>query len=368
MLKIPHVVCNSNYVSGASTGALPHLFDPSQGVLVGRCHPGMQGYSYGDDDEMVVQLGSDIVSYLYHVGYDLDSHLSRKERNDCVAYSSMVKNDLQPFLLAFRFGDRHSYESTYKNSAFRACSGEGLFFDFLRFFSKFQVWSEKQYAVSQLRKNNNIPCSGRIPLQGKYELNVPEALKRVSHFYSTLDSVLANQPYLINSQPCSADAMLYSHLCEALSNVHLYPVVQKYSNLINFYSLMHNSYFNGKEPEGDVDKKWIELTQNNDLVNRSNLFYQPLLDKLSIIIPDLKIISINELAAMASNNFGENWERFRMGGTLLQKQSGKSTTTTPMDEQKEKTFKKNEENDSMWWSGVVFASALFLASLNSSSE
>ena len=368
MLNIPHVVCNSAYVSTASTGALPYLFDPSQGVLIGRCHPGMQGQSFGDDDKTVVQSGSDIVTYLFHIGYDLDSHLSEREKNDCVAYSSIIKNDLQKLLLAFQFGDHHSYERTYKNFALRACSGEGLFLDFFRFLSKFQVWSEKKCAISELRKNNHIACSGRIMFQGKYELNVAEALKLTSQIYSTLDSSLRNQSFLISSHPCSVDALLYSHLCEAMSNVHLFPLLQKYPNLVRFHSDIHGLYFSGDLSQGITERIRKAFIHKNDLVNRSNVFYQPLLDNLLTLIPEIKISSIQELAAKVSVESGENWERFRMGGSLLQKPTSKSTPSTPQDEQKEMMMKRNEENDSIWWSGVVFASALFLVSLNSNSE
>lgn len=358
MLHIPYIVKNSTYNSTASTGALPYLVDQSNGVMIGRRHPDMQGKSFtAAKKDHHNYYDSDIIGYLSAIGHDPDAHLSEINRNDCLAYSALIRNELQPLLNALRFGDKNTYERTYKAFAMNACKGGNTLSDLI--IPRVQVWSERKSKISELRQNNLISCRGRLFNQGRYEVNVAEAVHLASKIYDSIDSRLSNQSFLVeSSQASSADALLFSHLCEAASNVHLLPLFQIKSNLKRFYSMMHEMYFT-ENLIGDFDKNDAKsLFRQSSTANRSNIFYQPLVDSLANVPISLKEPLSLELAAKADSEAGENWERFRLGGALLP-----NKVIETGNDQKDKIMKQNEDYDSMWLSAVFTTSVLFLATL-----
>lgn len=380
ILRIPHSISNSAYIATESTGALPYLKDSKRGVFVGRRHPGMQGrsfdsWSHGNSDSLESNSftststsvgGSDIVSYLKGIELDPDAHLSADERNDSMAYSSIICNQLQPLLNALIFADVDKYESTHKDLTLEACLGVRGQWKYFKMLSRFQAWSEKLTILSKLKKNDQISCSGRTLVQGRYRVDVSETLKSITQIFSAFNSRLANRSFIASStHPSSVDALLFSCLCESLGDAHLISILPQFHHLCSFFAMLYKKFYSEFSlANEDVN----ELMKQNNYTNVSNIFYQNLLENFNSIQFVEDIMTVKE-AALADKGAGVNWERFRLGGNLLKRKQTHSNVDvyeTPNNKEKDKLIKKNEESDSMWWSSVVVASALFFAVFNGS--
>ena len=366
MLDLPYVVENSAYISTGSTGALPYLVDDANCVMIGRMHPNLHGETFQNDsnrDEPISSIyGSDIVGYLKELGYDPDKSLSDEQKSDSLAFSALIGNDLQSILSALRFGDDDSFRQGYKNFALRACSGDTKWIQAFRLLSKLQLWSEKQCAISKLRKDQRILCSGRSYLHGRYRVDVPKTISRAIRIYRSLNDRLSSNKFLISSEGVtSVDALFFSHLCDALCNIHLFPLLQNFDHIKRYYCLMYTSFFKDYKLPNDLLHNFVKEA---DLTNESNSFYQPLVTNLAEIWPNINVAPFIIEATKVGQKSSENLDRFRLGGSFLsennpiRKRGEKQGSENNSSERNERR-RQDDESDSVWWAGVVVVSGLF---------
>jgi len=333
---IPHVVLNSSYSSMESTGPLPYIMDlpissstsaSTEGknnvdlpALVGRKHPGA-----GDDDSFLddnneeekdtkkesslLFSNSHIIDYLYHsssYSHLLSKYLclttssgntsSDDNKEDELAYQSLIEHTLQPILYSLRYADQNSWEQIYRHQCINATldpngltdndgeegdkkskkgnhDNKGKFFNI---FSWYQAWSERTTNITYLTLSRNGVLSSSSGASSSYGLNVSKAIKQAKQAYQSIETKLqqGNGTYLLNTtKPTLVDVYLFAHLCEALCDVHLVLVLGEYPCIVAFFQQFYEEYFGTKKgikSQGEGENDWITWNNNMNSVNQFN--------------------------------------------------------------------------------------------------
>jgi len=120
-------------------------------------------------------------------------------------------------------------------------------------------------------------------------VNVYRAMEYADIYYTSLERKMTggNPTYFLGtSMPSYIDALLFSHLAEALCDVYLVLVLAKHPRLMKYFQWMHDQYFG--EKVGSADAEWVKW---NNVSNSLNAFNQ-----------------IPEAASLRKNGFGSSQE------------------------------------------------------------
>jgi Glutathione S-transferase, C-terminal domain len=399
--KVPHIVINSTYVCCEATGELPYLRDfsplklsltqkanddeatkqiefqdqmrisPSP-VLVGRCHPSNL------IDRSLDQ--NDILSYLkVGRGIDLDTCLTSDHQRDLAScFLRMIQSDLDNALMYLRYEDRDAWEQVYRRQYLHAgCLSPHDQQSRSRWFHHIQGRFQASLDRSIWRRRL-IEYSGRVH-------SVAQVLDRVKTCYESLESQLAchSKSYLLGTDnPALVDAYLFSHLADALGDVHLVVVLASFPRLVQFAQMMIQTFFLDSLVENSDWGKW------NRNQNESNAFQQipimkstwssrsttgtpkfkdavELMESLTLQNDDLHVV----LTTAKTKRDREPWPepnrptetllyRWRMGEDLEMKKGAKNSKEEPENALRKKLMRDQIRNDQMWISGVLGASII----------
>ena len=104
-------------------------------------------------------------------------------------------------------------------------------------------------------------------------VNIYRAMEYADMYYTSLEQKMVGESptyFLGTSMPSYIDALLFSHLAEALCDVYLVLVLAKHSRLMKYFQWMYDQYF-GEKYVGGADAEWVKW---NNVSNSLNSFNQ----------------------------------------------------------------------------------------------
>ena len=264
-----------------------------------------------------------------------------KVAGDALAYEALIQEKLNYILSALRYGSDPSWESAGKPQCIQATldpNNNGKSQKKVRpfpLFAWYQAYSERSLALHNLLPSSHTmspsikggmatelfryndyrhpkssessneadkessdneeekevhrqqhPFSSFFPSYGGGggggRVNVSRALECADLYYTALENKLASSvgydTLLGTDKPTYVDALLFSHLAEALCDVHLILVLAKHNRLVNYFHWMYKCYFGegyielwSSHSSKDQSTDWIE---RNNLLNSVNAFNQ----------------------------------------------------------------------------------------------
>ena len=257
-------------------------------------------------------------------------HQPNNYSSDAMAYETLIQDKLNYILLALRYGNDPAWECVYKEQCIRASLDPNDSSSLTnprerkgrRFFSVFawyQTYSERALALYNLIpssyatvssgglaldlfRNNDYrygdgkgsseedtgaeaavhqhhPFSAMVPSYGGVgggnsgSVNVYRAMEYADMYYTSLEQKMVGENptyFLGTSIPSHIDALLFSHLAEALCDVYLVLVLAKHSRLMKYFQWMYDQYF-GETYVGGADVEWVKW---NNVSNSLNAFNQ----------------------------------------------------------------------------------------------
>ncbi|KAL7450478.1 hypothetical protein ACHAWC_002388 [Mediolabrus comicus] len=267
---------------------------------------------------------------------------SQHNLGDAMAYETLIQDKLNYILLSLRYGNDPAWESVYKEQCIRASVDPNHSSSLLlkqqqhgqkkrrwRFFSLwawYQTYSERTLALYNLipsryyvggGNNNKLALDlfryndyrygdgkERTSSDGASlnsvgggdsgSVNVYRAMELADMYYASLEQKLmmaggggddedksktAATYFLGTSVPSYIDALLFSHLAEALCDVYLVLVLAKHPRLMKYFQDLYDQFFGEKYVDslargggaGGVDVEWIKW---NNVSNSLNAFNQ----------------------------------------------------------------------------------------------
>eukprot|EP00980_Cylindrotheca_fusiformis_P004591 scaffold982_cov139-Cylindrotheca_fusiformis.AAC.4 len=389
---IPHIVINSNYISNEATGPLPYLCDyyhsstgKSSPSLVGRHHPSNIAASNPI-------CNNSILEYLVNErGIQLDASLTKEQRIQSKCFHNLIRTELQEMVTFLRYEDHDAWEQVYRGRYLEASSSS----------------SSRRSWISNL-KGRFQACMERAVARRKsmeyyHKMSIPQAVQRAKDAYQILEDHLTShddgQPYLLNTtnnKPNLVDAVLWAHLAEALSDVHLVIVLSSFPNLVHYFQQMYKTYFQGTL--GDWDRWNIRQNLDNAFENipigdsgskQYSMFAKSnfkdaieLMQSLSMRTQDLQEV----LDTAKAKRNGESWPparsppkptesmlyRWRMGEhptKFMEKEEDErnQANNDHSSATRKKMIREQERNDQIWMSGVAGVSILVVLALQGAS-
>jgi hypothetical protein len=370
MAKIPFIVVNSNHATHESTGSLPYLRDHKVAseppVLVGRHHP-----SNIASPNPLAQ--NHILEYLKCARkIDLNSALETSEQKSLSkCYLTVIQAELDPLLLYLRYEDYDAWEQVYRRQYLNASSPHSQSW-ITHLHGRFQASLERITMRRRLIETTRV-------------MTISRAVARAKEAYSALDLQLQRHggAYLLATRtPAVVDAVLWSHLAEALCDVHLVVVLAEFSHLVKYFQDLHNTYFER------ADSPWEEW---NRAQNKKNAFEQlpfndtkklsatgfkdaiDLMQSLSLQNRNLQEVLDTTKAKIASEPWPTQmasteslFYRWRMGEDL--NKSDESEQHDQQNEMRKKILRDQARNDQLWISSVVGVSAVAIFLLQGTPE
>lgn len=370
MAKIPHIVLNAHHLSNEATGPLPYLRDhqPSKPpILVGRYHPS----NIAPDS---VPCQNSILDYLLSerkVNFDSDL-LTDQERSLSSCYLNLINGELQNILLYLRYEDHDAWEQVYRRQYLRACSS-GSDNWFLHLKGRFQASMERVTALRNLQEYRR-------------KMTVPQAVARAKEAYQALEYQLSSHEklYLLGKdKPSLVDAVLWSHLADALCDVHLVIELASFPRLVKYFQKILKTYFPGNQDAWD---EWNHKQNINNAFQQIPIYGKSKLEKSAFknAIELMQTLSLrNEnlpevLETAKAKRAEEPWPvppkatasvlyRWRMGDDF---QNPKEIPEAEENPSRKKMQRDQERNDQAWVSGVagVSVAALLLLQATSTKE
>jgi hypothetical protein len=140
-------------------------------------------------------------------------------------------------------------------------------------------------AVHHHHHHQHHPFSSMVPSYGGVgggdsgSVNVYRAMEYADMYYTSLEQKMvvggggggSATYFLGTSIPSYIDALLFSHLAEALCDVYLVLVLAKHSRLMKYFQWMYDQYFGEKYVGGGADAEWVKW---NNVSNSLNAFNQ----------------------------------------------------------------------------------------------
>lgn len=374
---LPHIVVNCRYIANEATGPLPYLSDCSSKppILVGRYHPSnLEINSRSDKNKILAYLQE-------NRNIDLDkqaSLTSTQQRGLSRCFQFIIDSELSKILLYLRYEDSDPswWEQVYRKQYIEASStfpkNQRRLYSY-ELLGRFQASMER--AVERWRLSGSS-------LKKKSRKQI---LQQANDAYSAIDSQLKENEtknlnksnYLLaTDRPALVDVKLWSHLAEALCDVHLVVLLASYPRLVTYFHDMYRTYFTLTSDGAECDwKHW------NEQQNLSNAFQRiptlgkqnlpqftnfknatDLVQKLSLRKDDL----VEVLKAVKAKRNEELVPRKRrqsilyrwcMGDETLKKKnrSSKETMHNPI---RQKLIREQIRNDQTWISAIVGVSAV----------
>lgn len=356
---LPHVVVNSNYAVTESTGPLPLLqdFQANPPAMTGRNHPTKQ------------KMGcNSILEYLkMNRNFDLDESLSSEQFSQALVYKTLIQETLHPALIVLRYQDEAAWEQINRPRGLAASSRDSS-----RILARLQVRSEKRYQQSNLSPSQR-------------SLSTEEAIRVAKSAYQVLEHALSksiNQKtsgcLMGTTAPTLVDAMLWDHLMDALTDVHLVIALADFPCLVQFAQSIWDKYFITTTPEKDwqlwnaeqnetnafshVPSLVNDLSTRDDVETRDFRHAVHLMEHLSVRDRNLResLVVAKEARARqkeAARRPFETWHRWRLGGSLFPSQPGGDRPDVG-GKQEEKIRQEYKRNDETWMASVAIGTTV----------
>lgn len=321
---IPHVVLNSPYSFCEATGPLPFVqgFDQNlkYSFLVGRTHsisstreernpPVAPSSSPGCSSSDIllylrlehnIDLDCDVVMDDDGVGSRLVSKLTMLQCSDRLAYLSLIQEDLHPTFQSIQFCDEISYNTCYLPTARQIMSinkdttwFHNLISVLYQPLHNLQSYFQRTRALSELQSRKSS-YSWRNKILFTKACRQPQvqflaAMSHLNDIYSVLNDRLKmnctepvqdaadlqlRQPFFLlgTSYPTNVDAVLFAHLAEAITDIHVLPILSQYETLMEFFQMIFHTYFgpNYRFPSSSHNEEEEHRECLEELVKRNN--------------------------------------------------------------------------------------------------
>jgi hypothetical protein len=226
MARIPHTVVQSKYVAFEATGPLPCLQHGN--ALVGHRHPHM--VTEDADSSLTVTASSLYANHILHYLQHSCPEYSQSKKEFLQVppekqklrhlHSKVIRNllvdRLQPACHALLMRDSVTWDQVYRPQYIAAAGGTA-------WGSRFQAW-----------------CVRRLGLRDSPIYSPDYAMRLVKESYDTIEEILRD---FSPSLETPVDAMLWAHLADAVSSVHLVSIVAEYPCLVQFFQEIYQQYF-----------------------------------------------------------------------------------------------------------------------------
>jgi hypothetical protein len=345
MAKIPHTVVQSKYVAFEATGPLPCLQHGN--VLVGHKHPHV-GTNHADSS-LPVTASSFYENHILHYlqqsfpeysqatkEFPQNSPETQKLRH---LHSKFIRNllvdRLQPAVHVLITRDSIAWDQLYRPQYIAAAGGTA-------WGSRFQAW-----------------CVRRFALRDCPSYSLDYAMRLVKESYDAIEQILRDFSLSLETP---VEAMLWAHLAEAISSVHLVTVVAEYPCLVKFFQDIYQQYF----VDLDLEVHYVGSDINNlfwePQKNFSNPDYHNAVDWMHTLRPNWPQFLAAQRHRLHLHNENSHhlektrvhewWDNFRMGGSVYPP-SRSSSTTAPKEEVADTKQKQVRISDELWVSCVV---------------
>lgn len=378
----------------------------------------------------------------------LISKLTVLQCSDRLAYFSLIHEDLHPTFQAIQFCDEISYNTCYLPTSKqimktmttkKTCTNkDNKYFNLISvlyhplhylqsFFQRASALSYIQSRYSSHFWRNNILFTKKTC--GQQQVNFLAAISHINDIYSILNNRLKmkstiqveedgdggrgrqqhqqQQPLFLlgTPYPTNVDAVLFAHLAEALTDVHVLPILSQYETLMDFFQIIFHTYFGPNyrfppsSPNEEVDHVCMEeLVKRNNATNYRNasgthVYNSIQVDAASILRLHLNKNSLWDAATVQQQQYdhfnggGETIHRWLMDGGIFpesndetfygpafvnrrqQQQSKKDDETTTHNNRtpshEEASYQEQRQNDDiLWlkWIAATFVGAIFIFS------
>ncbi|KAL7533221.1 hypothetical protein ACHAWF_004397, partial [Thalassiosira exigua] len=258
---------------------------------------------------------------------------------DALAYETLIRDKLGYILLALRYGNDPAWEGVYRPQCIRArldpngeyalANGGASSKPFFPLWAWYQTYSERTLALHNLLPSSHAmhpsthsglslelfryndyrhigdeqeksdvhqhhPFSSFVSSRGgtgggdTSRVNVYRAVELAGMYYASLEERLdacfqrdGAAYFLGTEEPTYIDALLFSHLAEALCDIHLVLILGKYSRLMQYFRWIYDKHF-GKDyatalrthGSGARTVEHADWIRKNDIANGLNAFNQ----------------------------------------------------------------------------------------------
>lgn len=369
--NLPYTVVNTTHAVTEATGQLPALRELQPNlppVLTGRTH--VDGTP-----------GNAIMDYLAKErGIDLDTHLrgSKELLADSKLYTNLIQKTLEPALCALRYQDWEAWGQVYRPQCLHASTGISECSFWSRLPGWWQAWSERIHNKSTLSLEMRSLNSEQVVQQ------VLEAYKVLEEQLQSQQATVKGDSYLLGTpKPQKVDLLLWDHLMQALTDVHLIVILADFPALCRYVQRIWDRYFtcptaikvaewqtwNAQENARNAFSQLPMLPKDVSEENPSFRNAVQLMEQLSVQTHDLHesltlakgVRSTKDEMRPKYRPF-HTWHRWRMGDQMhpvREKPQERGDATAARDEEMKKEFKRNDE---VWMTGVAAVSVAAAAS------
>jgi len=233
-----------------------------------------------DEDEILLQRmkssqnNNAILNYLQlYRGIDLDKALDEDQQLQSILFTSLIQNDLEPCLVALRYGDGDAWEQIYRDQCRRAGtyggashhhpndgsnSTQSWWWSRIHPLASWQAWSERRQALSNgnhrsFRSTQHALATAR---QAYQVLEHQLLQKQTAQATSTSNNNPNSVSYLLGThQPAVVDCLLWDHLMQALTDIYLVVVLADFPQLLHYTQRLWDDYHFGVAVDNDKDGK-----------------------------------------------------------------------------------------------------------------
>lgn len=359
--NIPFTVVNTAHAVTEATGPLPCLreLQPAQDpVLTGRALPDGSA-------------GNAIITYIAQSrGVDLDVHLqaSKKLQAQSKLYANLIQQSLEPALNILRYQDWEAWHQVYRSQCLHASTGVETNSFWLRLPGWWQTWSERVQHKASL----SIDARSRTNEQAVQQAH--DAYQVLEDRLQSQEATLEGDSYLLGSpKPTTVDLLLWDHLMQALTDVHLVVVLADFPVLCRYVQRIWDRHFTMTgEHSPEEWKLWnaqensrnafvqLPMLSKKSKDDESQSFQDALelMEQLSVRTHDLhesvelaKLVRSRENALRPRYRPFHTWNRWRLGDQLYptRERPQHADATSGREEEMKKEFRRNDE---VWMTSV----------------
>lgn len=251
----PHLVLNSAYAVTEATGPLPYLQDLDGGTETntddGQRPPAMVGRRHAAN-----RLNSDNAIHDFlkqHRGIDLDRTLSDSQRHQSDLFTLLIRDTLCPCLTVLRYqADSAAWEQIYRPQCMVAAAAAGSSSSNQQHYSWLWWWWRKKPLASWQAWSERVQAVSSLTLQQRSQ-STDAATATARRVYAVLEDQLVRQlqqtttkgrsNYLLGTvKPSTVDCLLWDHLMQAVTDIHLVVVLADFPALLQFTQHIWNAY------------------------------------------------------------------------------------------------------------------------------
>jgi len=251
VLNVPFAVVNSHYAVTETTGPLPYLVDLQGNGGVSdspftegdtKPHPAVAARGKFDTENGILQ-------YLQEkCKVDFDAGLSDADKQTSQLLLTLIQTKLVPSLRILRYQDWKAWEQVYRPQSVLASRGGAGASRFT--VTSWQVWCERSQERAKLSWEQR-------------RITTDQAIQQARTAYQLLENQLASHKkhFLLESssadgKPSLVDFVLWGHLANALTDVHLIVILAEFSNLCHYAQRLWDKYFCLSSKDAPEWKEW----------------------------------------------------------------------------------------------------------------